>query len=248
MSTSAIALSGVVVLITHALEAITGFGCAVLAMPFVSSLLGIRSAVKTITILAWLLALYLAIKYWRDINWRQYVTITVLALVGLPIGMYLFRSQETDVLYLILALFITVASITQLWKLWRNHPEHDLPQGIRAIPYYLLLFFGGVVHGIFSSGGPLIVLYATKALKDKGAFRATLCLLWVTLNTIIISTYVAERSLSATDMKTTALLIPFVVVGVVIGERIHDKIDRRKFSLVVFGMLLLTGLFMIIKG
>ncbi len=33
-------LSGLVVFVTHALEAVTGFGCSVLAMPFVSALLG----------------------------------------------------------------------------------------------------------------------------------------------------------------------------------------------------------------
>lgn len=150
---SAILLSGVVVLITHALEAITGFGCAVLAMPFVSSLLGIKMAVQVITILAWLLALYLAVKYWRAINWRQYAIITALMIVGLPIGMALFRSQDTAILSLILALFITVASISQLYRLASKREERALPAGWRALPYYLLLIVGGVVHGIFSTGG-----------------------------------------------------------------------------------------------
>ena len=243
---SAILLSGVVVLITHALEAITGFGCAVLAMPFVSSLLGIKMAVQVITILAWLLALYLAIKYWRSINWRQYAIITALMIVGLPIGMALFRSQDTGILSLILALFITAASISQLYRLAAKREEGSLPPGWRALPYYLLLIVGGVVHGIFSTGGPVVVLYTTKALKDKGEFRATLCLLWVTLNTLIIARYIAEGSLTGPVLKTTGLLIPFVVIGVYFGEKIHDKIDSRKFSLVVFSMLLLTGIFMLI--
>ncbi|HPY12405.1 MAG TPA: sulfite exporter TauE/SafE family protein [Sphaerochaeta sp.] len=244
---SAILISGVVVFITHALEAITGFGCAVLAMPFVSSVLGIKMAVQVITILAWLLALYLAIKYWRAINWRQYWTITALMVAGLPFGMYLFRSQETGILSVILALFIIVASVTQLFRLAQDRKEAALPGGWRTLPYSLLLLVGGVVHGLFSTGGPMVVLYATRALQDKGQFRSTLCLLWVTLNTLIITGYIAEGSLTAPVLKTTGLLIPFVVVGVFFGEKIHDKIDRRKFSLVIFSMLLLTGVFMLIK-
>ncbi|NCC66061.1 MAG: sulfite exporter TauE/SafE family protein, partial [Spirochaetia bacterium] len=102
-----------------------------------------------------------------------------------------------------------------------------------------------VVHGVFSSAGPLVVLYATRALKDKSSFRATLCLLWTTLNTIIITTYLIEGSYTAPIAKTTLILIPFVVAGIVIGERIHDKVNARTFSLIVFGMLFLTGIFML---
>ena len=242
---SAILASGVVVLITHALEAVTGFGCAVLAMPFVSALLGVKTAVKVITILAWLLALYLAVRNYRKINFKQYAIITACMLAGLPAGMYLFRSQDTTALSFILAIFIVFVSVSQLYRLLRTKQTGSIPTGKAAIPYYLLLVLGGIVHGLFSSGGPLVVLYATRVLPDKGSFRATLCLLWTTLNTIIIATYLSEGSLDQTTLTTTALLIPFVVVGVVIGERVHDKVDGRKFSLIVFSMLLLTGIFML---
>ena len=114
---SAILASGVVVLITHALEAVTGFGCAVLAMPFVSALLGVKTAVRVITILAWLLALYLAVRNYRRIDFKQYAIITGCMLAGLPVGMYLFRSQDTSVLSIILAVFIVLVSVSQLHRL-----------------------------------------------------------------------------------------------------------------------------------
>ncbi len=40
-----ILLSGLTVFVTHALEAVTGFGCTVLALPFVTALIGVKSAV-----------------------------------------------------------------------------------------------------------------------------------------------------------------------------------------------------------
>ena len=242
---SAIILSGLVVFVTHTLEAITGFGCAVLAMPFVSALLGVRMAVMVITVLAWLLAFYLTIRNVRSIDFKQWGIITLCMLIGLPVGMYLFRSQQTDVLSLILAFFIVFVSISQLFRLIQGRALKPLPEGKKAIVYYILLIIAGVVHGLFSSAGPLAVLYATRALKDKAAFRATLCLLWTTLNTIIIATYLIEGSYTAPTAKTTALLLPFVVVGIVIGERIHDRVNARTFSLIVFSMLLATGIFML---
>ena len=52
-----ILLFGMVVLITHFLEGITGFGCTVLALPFCIMLVGIKAAVPVLVILAWILAL-----------------------------------------------------------------------------------------------------------------------------------------------------------------------------------------------
>lgn len=75
-------------------------------------------------------------------------------------------------------------------------------------------------------------------------FRATLCLLWKTLNTI--ATYVIEGSFSTPIAKTSALLVPFVLVGIVAGEKIHDKINERTCNLIVFAMLFLTAIFMLI--
>lgn len=243
----ALLLSGLVVFVTHTLEAITGFGCSVLAMPFVSSLLGVHMAVKVITFLAWFLALYLVVRNYAKIDWKQYAIITGCMLIGLPVGMYLFRTQQSDALNLMLALFIIIVSLSQLYRLARGGaPQAPLTKKT-ALPYYLLLVAGGVIHGIFSSGGPLVVLYATRTLPDKGRFRATLCLLWTTLNTIILATYFLEGSVTREIAVSTGILIPFVVAGIIVGERIHNKVDQKKFSLIVFSMLLLTGVFMLIS-
>lgn len=243
---SAILLSGLVVFITHTLEAVTGFGCSVLAMPFVTALLGIRLGVMVITVLAWILALYFAVMKFRDIDWKQYFIITFFMLLGLPVGMYLFRSVDSARLRMILAYFILAVSVWQLFRLGMNKQTKPVLQAKAALPYYLLLIAGGVIHGIFSSGGPLVVLYASRQLQEKGKFRATLCMLWTTLNTILIATYFIEGSFTLPVAKTTGLLVPFVLVGIVAGEKIHDRVDARTFSLIVFGMLFLTAIFMLI--
>jgi uncharacterized membrane protein YfcA len=243
---SSILLAGIVVFITHTLEAVTGFGCSVLAMPFVTGLLGMRTGVMVITVLAWILALYFAITKRKHIDWKQFGIIAGFMLIGLPIGMYLFRSIDSGGLKLILAIFICIVSVWQLIRLSKSNNTQKPLVGKKAIPYYLLLIAGGVIHGIFSSGGPLVVLYASRNIPDKGKFRATLCLLWTTLNTILIAVYLKEGSFTAPVAKTTAYLVPFVLVGIFAGEKIHDKVNARTFSLIVFSMLLLTGLFMLI--
>lgn len=242
-------LSGTVIFVTHALEAVTGFGCTVLAMPFVSYLLGVQQAVMVCTVIAWLLALYIVITKWKDIEWKTVGTIISCMLLGLPFGMHLFQHADSSALKLILAVFIVAVSAFQLAKLlaFSNAEPKPAPKGIKLIPYIAFLILGGVVHGAFSSGGPLVVLYAAKALPRKKAFRASLCVVWLVLNTIIIGSYFrAGSGFSGQTFSIIAWMLPFLAAGIFTGEKIHGKVNARAFSLIVFSMLLLTGAFMII--
>jgi len=238
-----ILLGGAIVCLTHILEAITGFGASVLAVPFLTMIFGVKVAVQMISILTWIFTLTIAIRNYRQIVWKQWIIITAFVFAGLPIGMYLFRSQQSESLFLILAIFILTTSLIQIIRLIKNY-QVPAEKKIGVGPY-LLLTAGGVIHGIFSSGGPLIIFYTRRALPEKSQFRATLCLLWATLNTIIIATYGFEGSLEPTTLKATALMLPFIIVGYFIGNHIHDRIDERNFSFVVFSMLFLTGIFML---
>ncbi|MCE1195974.1 sulfite exporter TauE/SafE family protein [bacterium] len=237
-----ILLAGLVVFATHALEAVTGFGCTVLALPFITALFGLKSGVMTLTILAWLLALYIAISKRRDIDWRQFAVIVGFVIIGLPSGMYLFRHVDAKPLKKLLAAFIVLASSLQI----AGHfsPKASglmLPKPLA----YCLLFAGGIVHGIFSSGGPLVVLYASGALPDKGKFRATLCLLWTTLNSILIGGYLVSASIDRTTLLRTAAMLPFLAAGIVAGDFIHQRVASRLFNLIVFGTLFFTGVIML---
>jgi uncharacterized protein len=237
-----ILLAGLVIFLTHALEAVTGFGCTVLALPFIAALFGLKSGVMTLTILAWALALYIVVTKRRDIQWRQFGVILAFVLAGLPIGMYLFRHVDAAPLKKALAVFIILASSAQLLIYFLPKlAQRRLPKPIG----FLLLFLGGIVHGLFSSGGPLVVLYASGALPDKGKFRATLCLLWATLNSVLLVSYIASSSMTAATAKNTVFMLPFLAAGIALGEWGHKRVKPEAFKLIVFSTLLVTGFIML---
>lgn len=247
MSLSSLLLSGLVVFATHALEAVTGFGCTVLALPFVTALLGLRTGVQVLTILAWVLALCISVTQRRRIDFRQFGIILGFTLAGMPLGMYLFRAAGAGALKRVLAAFIVASSAVQLAKplAARRGRSEPTPACAPGWSYFLLLAAGGVVHGMFSSGGPFVVLYASRALPDKGAFRATLTLLWTALNTILIAGYLAEGSLTPEVGAATAAMLPFLAAGMVLGERLHRRASPEVFSRVVFSALLATGIILL---
>jgi uncharacterized membrane protein YfcA len=249
-------LAGFIVFITHALEAVTGFGCTVLALPFVVYLLGMKDAVMLLAVLAWVLALYIAITKWRHIQLKQYLIIAGLAGVGLPVGMCLASWLPEARLKLALACFIVVAAVIQIINAIRpadvgSALRTDAPDGPHCGPYMfnsLFLPLGGIMHGAFASGGPLVVLYASKALPDKGHFRATLCLLWATLNTILMVSYARESRFTLEFGKQFATMLPFLLAGIVAGEFIHHRVNALIFRRTVFAVLLAVGIVMLISS
>lgn len=239
--------TGLVVFLSHGLEAVTGFGCTVLALPFVTLLLGIDRAKFILAILAWVLAVYIAASKWRRIVWKQYAIILLFVGAGMPIGMYAFTTLPRALLVKLLGVFIVLSSSIQLRRLFFPRPSIEGDKRAKAIGrlYYVLLFLGGIVHGAFASGGPLVVLYASRALPDKGNFRATLTLLWATLNTALIVSFASSGQFTGEAWGLLAWMAPFLVAGIVAGELVHNRVDGSLFSRIVFSTLFATGWIML---
>ena len=261
-----ILLLSLVVFITHALEAITGFGCTVLAFPFVIAITGDIGYSKIIlTIIAWALALYFVITKFKWINWRQFIVIFGLAAVGLPIGIWIFDKmlnmtapvdmtvfghtfsmEAKKILTKALGVFIVFSAGVQLWKIFT--PKRAAGGGANKFsPFnYAYLFFGGIVHGAFATGGPLVVLYSTKKLTDKGEFRATMCLLWTLLNTWLIADFFRKGMLTHDVGKGLLYLLPALALGIVTGEIVHHRVNELLFRKIVFLVLFAVGVVMVI--
>lgn len=241
METITIILFGLVVLLTHFLEGITGFGCTVLALPFCIMLTGINTARPVLTICGLLLCLYVVLVSYKDIIWRQYLRIMIFVGIGLPLGMWIFNEFPETVLKRILAVFMIVISIRGLFLSYR---KYKVTKPINNHVLNFILFVGGCIHGAFTSGGPLVIIYAAEKLKNKSNFRSTLCMVWVTLNAIIVAQIYVKGDITPEVTKLLLFTLPFLLIGAVLGNYAHHKITDTIFSKMVYIVLFISALFM----
>jgi len=247
--TTKIIMVGVIVLITHCLEGITGFGCTVLALPFIIMLLGIKTAVPVLVILAWILAAYIIIRSWRHIRWQELLFIIIHVGIGLPVGMMIFDYLPARGLKAILALFMVAVGLHGLYKTLKTR-QHIIAGSQSNTPTKSLimrgvLFLGGIIHGAFGTGGPFVVIYASKALTDKTLFRVTLCLLWFTLNTVLIIQWLISGLIWEADiMRYTGWALPFLIGGMLLGDYLHHKVNEYYFKIMVYIILFGSGFVM----
>lgn len=71
-------------------------------------------------------------------------------------------------------------------------------------------------------------------------------MLWATLNTLLIISYLVGGTLDVKLAKDVGVILPFLAAGIVVGELVHKKVNDLIFRKLVFGVLLITGIFMLI--
>jgi uncharacterized protein len=235
-------LVALIMLLTHAQEGITGFGSSAIALPFIILLLGFHSPVPVVVLLAWVTAICIVSGSRQRIVWSEYVRILVLMGVGLPFGIWMSGILPEQVLKLTLAAFMSFVGAHGL--VCQSKKSHLLAQPSRRTRLLAagLLPIGGIIHGAFGTGGPLIITYATRALPNKSLFRATLCLVWITINIAMISQWIVRSVIDAHILRIVGVCLPFTLFGLFIGNHIHHRIDEFTFRRMVYWMLILAGI------
>lgn len=240
-------LFGLVVLITHFMEGLAGFGCTILALPFCIALAGINVAVPVLIVLAWVLVLYVVVIDYKNIVWKEFIKIVSFVILGLPIGMWAFSSLPEVLLKRLLGVFMIVVSLRGLYLAFFAKAVQVTKTEMSKWKKYALnglLFLGGIIHGAFSSGGPFVIIYAAQALPDKSQFRATLCMLWLALNSLMIITNFTKGVMTFDVLRLIGWSLPFLVAGMLLGNYAHHKVKGDVFVKIVYAVLFLSGLFM----
>lgn len=235
-------LIALIIFLTHFQEGVTGFGCTVLALPFIALLVGIKTAVPVLFLQAWVLTGYIVLIARKDIVWKEYWRILLIAGTGFPFGLILREKTPEVGLKWVLAAFMVLIGLQGMYRYYMRPKLKE--NGSRKMKWLsaTLLPVGGFIHGAFGSGGPLIVIYATKVLKNKSLFRVTLCLVFFTLNCILTGQWFASAAPKAEVLRITAFCMPFTLVGMVIGNWAHHRMDELLFRRLVYTVLFLAGI------
>ena len=236
-----LALFSLIVLVSHLLEGITGFGSTALSLPFVTLMLGIEVARPVLMLYTLLLCLYILPQSRGQVDWKSYGTMLGLIALGLPFGVLLYTRLPRQLLLGLLAAFMIVVAVRGLLQAFGTKKQ------VRPMPGWLLgvlIFLGGIIHGAFSSGGPLVIVYATEKIKDKSRFRATMCMVWLTLNILLLGQMAFAGELGAAVWEMSLWGLPALIAGALLGNIAHKKLDADLFTKVTYAALLLAGLFM----
>ncbi len=206
-------------------------------MPPSMALVGVNEAKASVTFILWLTCTVIAVREIRNIDRKQLGIILAGMLPGVFFGMWLFSVLPLRILMLIYGVIVIVIGA---WKLF-FHSDAQLPKGVR----YAALILSGLMQGMFTSGGPFLVLYAVEAVPEKDRFRATISTVWAVINTYMVGHMIYAGMYSHEEPALVAYSIIPVAAAIYIGKKVSDRMNRELFLKVVYALLMVSGALLI---
>jgi uncharacterized membrane protein YfcA len=235
MTPTDFALAGVIFFAAHVVSAATGFGSGVLGLPLLTLVVGLEPAKQSLLVLGILLYAYMSIRWRRHIDRRQLLIIMAVTSVGLVIGMLAAARLNPRISTALLAAFVILVGLRELFGV---ASDVRAPRWLRQ----LMLLLGGVVHGAFTTGGPVLIVYCHHALPDKSAFRATLAAMWFLLGIGLAVGWTLGDLWQPSTVRLSLLGLPFMIAGLLVGEFLHHRIDQKHFRSAVNLALIAIGI------
>lgn len=221
-----------------------GFGAAIIAIALGSLVAGLDDLLPTIVFASIAVSGFLAVRHAGHIDKRLlFGRVVPLMGIGIPVGLQLYDLLDGPSLKRLFGAFVVLVSVIELVRLRLHAGRTARP--LDPVSGGAFLLAGGVIHGLFATGGPLVVYVISRNLADKSAFRATLSGLWVVLNTILLVTFVASGRVDSTNLVFTAQMLVPLALGLLAGEWLHARIRGEAFRVAVYVLLLATGVVLV---
>lgn len=223
-----------VLLLASVVQAVSGFGFALLSMPLLSVIVDTKDAVAVSTLVGTLASTVMLARHRRHVCWPLVWPLLGGALAGMPVGLYVLIVLDERLLRLVLAgaVLVSVFVLARGWQLEGRSRRFDLGAG----------FLSGVLNTSVSTNGPPLVLALQARGLEPDAFRATISALFVA------GAVGANLLLAGAGRYTNQVLAyaavgaPALLVGGLIGTRLARRLAAARFRPLVLGLLVVAAM------
>lgn len=223
-----------IVLLASVAQTLTGFGFALVAVPFLLLVVDVRDTVVITTLLSLTVNVMVARGVWRDIPWRTVSWLALGSFAGMPAGLAVLLLAPEDALKLGVGL-ATVAMAAALGRGLRFGSE-SAASGLGV----------GVISGVLktstSINGPPVVLYLQGLRHPPSGFRGALAVFFFVTGTVTLAVFAATGVLSLRALTFSAASLPVVFAGAWAGHALVRRVDAVRFRSIVFALLLVAAL------
>ncbi len=239
-----------VVVLGYFVQTVAGFGSNILCVTLGVHILGDPLKVVTLVLpLSLLQTGYITLRHRKGLD-LGFLGRWVLPFMGIGVGLGLALSQVApgNTLRIAFGVLVLILAARELFALLGPKRTDAIVRALPAPVAGAFLIGAGIVHGIYASGGPLLVYVANRRGMDKHTFRSTITAVWVVMNSIMLVAYVAQgRYAETSTLGHVAMLLPAIPLGIVLGEKAHEKVDERTFKIGVFSLLAVAAVILLLK-
>jgi uncharacterized membrane protein YfcA len=224
-----------VVAFAGVLRGFSGFGSAMVLAPALAALYPVTQAVPLIILLEVALSFQLLPAAVRRVERREIAILSLAALPGLVVGVWLLEVLPERTLRLAISLLILAFLALILLNVRRTGAPTTTGLGLTGV-------MSGVANGASGVGGPPIVLYYLAGNGGSEALRATVICYFFIIDVVSAGLYGLRGLVGADTLALTLLCIPASVAGVWLGSRLFDKASEQLYRRVAYGIIAAAAL------
>ncbi|MBE6602455.1 MAG: sulfite exporter TauE/SafE family protein [Ruminococcaceae bacterium] len=224
-------------------QRVTGFGLGIFVMLFLPFLFSAHTEAAAIsTLFSCGASTYNAIHYRKKIPFKTVLPALIAALITIPIAVMFAKYVKADVFDILLGSVLILLSIYFLFFNRHIKLKPTVPNGIIAGT------FGGVLTGLFSTGGPPIVLYLTNATEDPMVYLAATQFYFAVTGLYATGTRAVNGILTWELLLYAAIGMVGCMSGNLLGKCVFDKLNPKRLKQIVYLAMIVSGLLMIFKA
>ncbi|MCW5621019.1 MAG: sulfite exporter TauE/SafE family protein [Burkholderiales bacterium] len=235
-------LCAVVVLFGYIVLGLGGFGSALVSMPLLALVLPIKMVVPLMLLLDFVGMLVNGIRLRRDMDTHEVRAIAPALLIGMVLGVVALVVLPARALLFALGLLILAYGFYTL----KPRPDRKPIARAWSLPAGL---FGGLIGGMFGTGGAIFAMYYMARIPDHARMRATMSAVFVISTGTRLVLFLLSGLLLQPDVWLAFLmLVPMVLAGLFIGHRLHGRLSQLQVARLLSLLLLASGASVLAKA
>ncbi|MDO7787720.1 sulfite exporter TauE/SafE family protein [Desulforamulus aquiferis] len=257
--------AAIIVFIASALQAITGFGFAIMATPFLLLVFNSRDCIQMSIFLSLFIALVLTPRIKKDIDYKLLKRLIWGGFVGVPIGLLFFAYVSLSTLKITVSIAILIVTCFLLFRCYNSYrtqkmevpdletEEQEAKTEAEVFKYQekrnevMVGLSSGVMTTSIGMPGVPLALYFNAKNERKEVVRSTTLAFFIFVYTVSIIAQLLTVKIGLEVLIASLILTPAAALGIVIGNVLFGKINQQVFQLIANGILLYTGFYMLIN-
>lgn len=223
------------------IQRVSGFGSGIFSMLWLPYLFG-----NTVTAAAvsgmWSCAttVFNAIKYRKSIDFKTIIPIIIPAMLMVTLTVQFSKNASSQLMMTILGCVLIALSLYFLFFSQNIRMKASVSGGIAVGT------LGGTLSGLFSTGGPPVVLYLSGIIEDKVIYFATIQGYFAITDLYGVGTRVFSGIITWQVLFFAAIGWIGSLTGNVLGGLVFQKLNAQRLKQVIYIGMIVSGILMII--
>lgn len=177
----------------------------------------------------------------KSLDIKLWLPLAIMVILGGIPGVFLLKNVDGRIIKIVFGVFVVLVGIEMLLR-GKAKKRKQSP-----VLFVIVGLTAGVFCGLFGIG-VLLAAYINRISDNSHDFKGNLCMVFVVENIMRIVMYSVAGIITWESLKTSIMLVPFMLLGVLLGIKSSSVLNEEVVKKIVIVMLMISGIAMVLMN